>query len=197
MEAAPAPLGKAGGMPDTVSAEIRFREIYEEHYGAILAYCRRRTGHADAHDAAAEVFAIAWRKIDTLVDQNPVRPWLYGVAYRVLSHQWRARDRFERLRDRVGRMALPWSQTPESNVVSRSDRELVLEAARCLSHNDREILRLAAWEELPHSEIARILEISTAAVDQRFHRAKKRLAAEYERISMHRPPASAAKGGRA
>lgn len=184
-------------MPNTVSAEIRFKEIYEEHYAAILAYCRRRTGHSDAHDAAAEVFAIAWKKIDTLDYARPVRPWLYGVAFRVLSHQWRARDRFERLQDKVGRMTLPWAQTPEAETVTRSDRELVIEAASHLSHKDREILRLAAWEELPHSEIARILQISTAAVDQRFHRAKKRLAAEYQRISMHRPPASAAKGGRA
>lgn len=184
-------------MPNTVSAEIRFKEIYAEHYAAILAYCRRRTSHSDAHDAAAEVFAIAWKKIDTLDYARPVRPWLYGVAFRVLSHQWRARDRFERLQDKVGRMTLPWAQTPEAETVTRSDRELVIEAASHLSHKDREILRLAAWEELPHSEIARILQISTAAVDQRFHRAKKRLAAEYQRISMHRPPASAAKGGRA
>ncbi len=184
-------------MPDTASAEILFKELYQDHYGPILAYCRRRTGHADAHDAAAEVFAIAWRKIDTLPAEKARRPWLYGIAYRVLSHQWRARDRFERLKSRVGRMVVPWTQTPEAVAVSRSERERVLEAAARLGSTDREILRLAAWEELPHSEIARILDVSIAAVDQRFHRAKKRLAAEFERLSTHRPPASAQKGGRA
>ena len=59
----------------------------------------------------------------------------------------------------------------------------MLDAATTLRLPDQEILRLAAWEGLPHSDIANILEISVSAVDQRLHRAKKRLAAAFEATS--------------
>ena len=178
----------------TSTAAATFRHLYEAHYRSVLAYCLRRTRRSDAHDAAAEVFAIAWRKIDEIPDGDKARTWLYGVAYRVLGHQYRGRRRFERLKSRVAgtRAAVP--PEPEAVVVRRAqDEQLVVAAAR-LSRTDREILMLAGWEELPHADIAELLGISVAAVDQRFHRAKQRLAREYTRID--RPPSSE-KGGRA
>lgn len=47
--------------------------------------------------------------------------------------------------------------------------DAVLEAASHLNARDREVLDLAAWEGLPHREIAEILGCSIAAVDQRLH----------------------------
>ena len=46
--------------------------------------------------------------------------------------------------------------------------------------DDQEIVQLAMWEELSASDIATVLGISRAAVDQRFTRAKKRLARQLE-----------------
>lgn len=188
------PLGK-GGMTSTTAAETRFKEIYEDHYGSILAYCRRRTARADAHDAAAEVFTVVWRKIDTVPEESKIRAWLYGIAYRVVSHQWRSRDRLSRLKVRIAGDVTESPATPESHTVRRAETERVIAAARRLSLPDQEILRLAGWEELPHSEISQILGVSISAVDQRFHRAKKRLAKQYDQMATHSPPASARKGG--
>ncbi len=41
---------------------------------------------------------------------------------------------------------------------------------------DREILRLAAWEDLPHAQIAEVLDLTVSAVSVRLHRARGRLA---------------------
>ncbi len=160
----------------------------------MLGYCRRRTSLADAHDATAEVFAIAWRKIDVVPDGERALTWLFGVAYRVLGHQWRSRRRLARLRERVTHLGQLPPLGPEGVVVRRSQGREVLEAVARLSPTDREILRLAGWEDLSHADIAEILGISIAAVDQRFHRAKKRLAREYDQIN--RPPENATRGGR-
>jgi RNA polymerase sigma-70 factor (ECF subfamily) len=71
---------------------------------------------------------------------------------------------------------------PEEVVVRRAELDGVLEALALLKPHDRELLRLAAWEELPHVEIAESLGCSVAALDQRLHRAKRKLAAEHDRV---------------
>lgn len=179
---------------DDTDAADAFENLYRSHHAAVLGYCRRRTSLADAHDAAAEVFTIAWRKIDVIPDGERTLTWLFGVAYRVLGHQWRSRRRLARLRERVTHLGQLPPLGPEGVVVRRSQDREVLEAVARLGPTDREILRLAGWEDLPHADIAEILGISVAAVDQRFHRAKKRLAREYDQIN--RPPESATRGGR-
>jgi len=72
---------------------------------------------------------------------------------------------------------------PETVVVQRAEYDAVLEAASRLNVRDREVLSLAAWEGLPHREIAEVLGCSIAAVDQRLHRAKQRLARHYHAIN--------------
>jgi RNA polymerase sigma-70 factor (ECF subfamily) len=55
-----------------------------------------------------------------------------------------------------------------------------------LGETDQEILRLHAWEELAHDEIALVLGLSRGAVRVRLHRARRRLAErmrELERAS--------------
>ena len=61
-------------------------------------------------------------------------------------------------------------------VVRNSEQVEVEQAVRRLNPNDREIVMLYAWEELPRRQIAQTMGISKAAVDQRIHRSYKRLA---------------------
>lgn len=166
------------------SAEAVFRRLYESHHAAVLGYCLRRTGWDDAQDVTAEVFVIAWRKIDEQPDADRTRAWLFGIAYRVLCHHWRSQSRYGRLKRRVAGTSTPAEPGPEGVVVRRADGQRVLDAVQRLREADQEILRLAGWEELPHADIAEILGISVAAVDQRLHRAKRRLAREYDKAGL-------------
>ena len=79
-------------------------------------------------------------------------------------------------------------------MVRRAEYTHVLTAAAQLRTADQEVLRLAAWEGLPHVEIAKLLNISVAAVDQRLHRAKKRLADAFEKNSSNAGSRTAAEG---
>jgi RNA polymerase sigma-70 factor (ECF subfamily) len=65
---------------------------------------------------------------------------------------------------------------PDEQLLRNEEDREVIEALSRLSRTDREIVQLALWEELSPSEIATVLGISRDAVDQRFYRAKKRLA---------------------
>ncbi len=155
--------------------EKTFIDLYEMHYDEVHAFCARRVGWNAAADATADVFAVAWRRIEDLPIARP-RPWLYGVARRVVSNRWRSSSRHDRLVNRVGGQARRGPETPESVVVQRSVDDEVLEALARLRPPDQEILRLAAWEELAGPEIAEVLGISLNAVQQRLTRARRRLA---------------------
>jgi len=173
-----------------------FRSLYDRHYDAILAYFLRRTERSVAQDLTAEVFLVAWRRLEEMPPGEETILWLYGVAANVAAHQRRSVARSARLETRLRMVSSTEpSDEPEAQVVRRAEYEQVLAAAAQLKPSDQEILRLAAWEELPHDQISRLLGVSVAAVDQRLHRAKKRLAKEHRKQSALRLPRTE-EGGR-
>ena len=64
----------------TRAAQAMFESVYTAHVRDVLSYCLRRAAPEEAHDAAAEVFAVAWRRVAELPDEPEVVPWLHGVA---------------------------------------------------------------------------------------------------------------------
>jgi RNA polymerase sigma-70 factor (ECF subfamily) len=161
--------------------KVSFRNIYEQHYSRIRSYCLRRMNQADAGDAVADVFAVAWRRIEDVPTGEATLPWLYGVAYRVVSDYRRGQGRRGRLGVRLRGLSPTPVDAPDSQLVQRQDYELVLASLDQLRPPDQEVLRLAVWEELSHGEIAAALNIKVATVRQRFHRAKRALLKEFER----------------
>ena len=81
---------------------------------------------------------------------------------------------------------------PAEQLVMREESRLVVKAAAQLKHSDREILRLAVWEELKQAQIAFALGISTDAVKKRLSRARRNLANEYVRLEKKRRQVPAA-----
>ncbi len=159
-----------------------FEGLYERHHGAVAAYCARRIGPSDAPDAVADVFAVAWRRRDDVPGEQAL-PWLYGVARRVVSHQWRGARRRRRLVERAGSMRVVAQPGPDVAVIAGAEHQLVRDAVMQLRPMDREVLMLSAWEGLRHDEIADALGCSRAAIDKRITRAKTRLARRYESLT--------------
>ena len=162
--------------------DMRLRRLFENHRLAVLAYCMRRTSRWDALDAAAEVFAVAWRRIDDIPEGDEALPWLYGVARRVLANMQRSARRRYRLQARIA-AAEPRERLTEPVTVQRAEYQWVIDAAGRLSEADREILFLAAWEELSHREAAAVLGITEVAARKRLERARRRLDKELERTA--------------
>lgn len=175
--------------------EARFVEIYRRYGKPLQAYCARRTAGSQVADAVAETFLVAWRRIDQVPDGEATLPWLYGVAYRVLSHQWRHKARSRRLTERLRGLADVESLAPDVLLVRNEEYRVVLTASSRLRPIDQEILRLTLWEELSHADVAVVLGIEATAVKQRAYRARRNLAAEYQRLTKDRQPPAAQKGG--
>lgn len=150
-----------------------FAAMFQAHHAQVLAYALRRTATpADAEDVAAETFVVAWRRRDSI--PTDALPWLYGVARRVLANQRRSTMRRLRL---VAR----WRPEPAPVMAGESDGPAQAALAR-LRPDDQELLRLVAWEELSHAQIATVLGVSVNAVAIRLHRARRRFENEFRRL---------------
>jgi RNA polymerase sigma-70 factor, ECF subfamily len=150
---------------DRAAAEARFRTVFA-HLGAVRAYARRR-GSSDPEAIAAEVMAVAWRRLAD-IPTDDARPWLFATARNLLLAEWRQRQH-RGLRDEAPERV---SDPPSNGFVL--DPELA-NALRALSVADREALLLVAWEDLSPKLAARALGIGEGAFRVRLHRARRRL----------------------
>jgi RNA polymerase sigma-70 factor (ECF subfamily) len=149
--------------------EARFERLYREHAPAVFAYALRRRSPDQAADAAAETFLIAWRRLDDVADADEL-PWLYAIARRVLSTQLRSSRRQDAIAARVA-----FERRGEASPAQDETTLPVLRVLAELGEGDREVLMLAAWEELSSREAAAVLGCSATAYRIRLHRARRRL----------------------
>jgi RNA polymerase sigma-70 factor (ECF subfamily) len=152
----------------------RFESIYRQNFRAILRFTLARLDPEAAKDAAAETFLICWRRLEDV--PGDAAPWLFGVAKKVITGQLRSASRREALRARFEIMGAGRTTTRgiDDEVVQRA---FVLAALAKLSENDREVLKLAVWDELSARVAATALRISRVAYGVRLHRARHRLSA--------------------
>ncbi|MGI8479193.1 MAG: RNA polymerase sigma factor [Gaiellaceae bacterium] len=153
--------GRVAGLPGLPGAgsctRERFERLFADHREALLAYALRRATQEAAEDVVVDAFMVVWRRLDDV--PHDARPWLFGVARRVLADQRRNAWRRASLPARVA------TQPP----ATRSRRSRVPE-------RDSELLLLVAWDGLTPGEAARALRVSRVAPRVRLHRARKRLA---------------------
>jgi RNA polymerase sigma factor (sigma-70 family) len=151
-------------------------DLYRADARHVLAYALRRTDAATADDVVSEVFLIVERRLaDVPVE---ARPWLYGVARRVLANQRRSDSRRAALQAALGVLARDPATVPAPEFEANTP---LLAAIAALRPDDREVLKLTAWEGLDARDAATVLGCSPAAFYTRLHRARTRLQAELRR----------------
>lgn len=175
--------GRAVTSAVDVDRRARYEALFREVYEPLQAYARRRTDRTSADDVVAEALLVLWRRLDQ-VPAELALPWSYGVARRCLANQRRSEHRRDALSDRL------LAERPDvagHDAVPGLEHDDELEAALAdLAADDREILRLWAWEQLQPKEIAVVLDISPNAAAIRVHRAKQRLGEAMQRKSAAR-----------
>jgi RNA polymerase sigma-70 factor, ECF subfamily len=143
-----------------------FEDLVAEVYRPVLRYLVRRTDPTTADDVLGDVLLVLWRRFDDIPDEVRM-PWCFGVARGCLANRLRGERRRLQLVDR-----LATARRAETDAAPGPSLDGAL--AR-LSHTDREVLRLWAWEELPPRDIAVVLGITPNAASIRLHRATGRL----------------------
>lgn len=157
----------------TLDREHAFRALYADHFDAVLGFALRRCDQRDdAADVTAETFLVAWRRITHVPSGPDARPWLYGVARRVLANQRRGSLRRGNLGARLREELRTAEPDPSHGVVVATD---VRAAMQRLSARDQEVLELHLWEGLEPREISEVLGLTAVVVRPRLSRARARL----------------------
>jgi RNA polymerase sigma-70 factor (ECF subfamily) len=166
----------------------RFERLYVEHYGHIYAFVHRRvTGDTgDVPDIVAEVFAVAWKRIDDVPEAPAERLWLYGVARRSVQHHQRSAWRRLRL---VARLTAERAVSPPLDTTTEPLQLRLRGAIEKLRPLDQEVLRLVLWDGLSHAEAATVFSCSVNAIALRLLKAKGRLRQELG-IAAPAPPSA-------
>jgi RNA polymerase sigma-70 factor (ECF subfamily) len=153
-----------------MDAATHFRALFEAHYPRVRRFAHHRAVvGADAEDLVAEVFTVAWRRLDDVPEDDPL-PWLLAVATNVWRNQARSARRYRAV---LRRLPAPEPAPPPPDP---PDAELARALAE-LTSDEREILRLVAWDGLTSRQLALVLAVPEGTARSRLHRARRRLAA--------------------
>jgi RNA polymerase sigma factor (sigma-70 family) len=152
---------------------VDFDDLFRTTYPRVRAYARTMAGPADADDAVAETYAIAWRR-QRDIPHDAALGWLFGVARRVLANTRRSERRFAALHSLLGVERLVDVPDPAEQIADPALRAALLSLAPL----DREAVILTAWFDLSSADAAQALGITPAAFRMRTTRARRRLRAE-------------------
>jgi RNA polymerase sigma-70 factor (ECF subfamily) len=154
-----------------------FAELFDRHAPAIYRYVARRLGPDAADDLSSEVFLIAFQRRDSYdLSRLNARPWLYGIATRLISRRGRDEVRFFRAMARMS--ADPAAEPVADQVTERVDAQALsgrlAAALASLPRSHRDTLLLVA-SGLSHEEVAQALGIAAGTVASRLARARRKL----------------------
>lgn len=117
-----------------------------------------------AEEAVAEAFARALARRNGIA--HPLA-WIYRTAFRLAREELRRERRLTERQNEVSE--------PSSGIPSPDQTPELISALRTLSPNQRAVVVLRFEEDLPVSEIARLMGISPATVRVHLHRGRTRL----------------------
>lgn len=165
-----------GASADPAERPERFAAAYRLLYAPVSGYVLRRVASPEeAAEVVAETFVTLWRRFDEAPAGDALRPWTFAVARKVMANQRRGDRRRSELADRLsGELSRVLHHLPDP-ADRVADRDHLRSALDSLREQDRELLRLVAWEGLSTEQIATVLGVKVAAVRLRLHRARRRL----------------------
>lgn len=157
-----------------------FALLYDRHAAAIHRYVARRLGDGLADDVVAECFLAAFGRRDRYdPGRADARPWLYGIAARVIGKHRRTEVRLLRALARTGvdPVAEDHAERVDSRVTAAALQRRLAAVLAGLPNGDREVLLLIAWADLSYAEVAEALTIPVGTVRSRLSRARRKMRA--------------------
>jgi RNA polymerase sigma factor (sigma-70 family) len=153
-----------------------FADVFDRHAAEILRYVNARLGPDLAEDIMVETFLAAFQRRRTYdTGRRDARPWLYGIAIRLIGKHRRAESRYRRMLLSVprDRETEDWGERSTDRVLAAQLWPKLAAALDGMSTRDRELLLLIAWAELTYDEAAQATGLTVGAVRSRLYRIRK------------------------
>lgn len=154
-----------------------FAALYDRHYPKILRYCSRRLySQSVGEDLTSDVFLTAAIRIDSFRGRSDAEfgQWLYTIATNKINAHLRSYKRRKELLESAARS----NRIGSHETVDQTDHldwPTVYEAILQLKPRDQTLITLRYMQELPHDQIAGIVDLKPAAVRVAISRAMAQL----------------------
>ena len=143
-----------------------------------------------AEEITQDIFLQAYEKLSTLKDPSQFAGWLYAIANRLCIAWMRKQRPAMQPMDDPSIKAIDnltyeryVSEQRESEAIERR-YEIVEELLGKLPESEREVMTLYYLGEMPTKEIGELLDVPVNTIVSRLHRARKRLQADQEILTM-------------
>lgn len=146
---------------------VAFAELLRPEYPTALRLaCGLLQDANEAEDAVQDAAFTAWRRIGNLHEGSSLRPWFLGIV----ANQCRAVKRNKWWS--VSRSEPPEGEAPATDLASSID---LRRALRRISYDERLVLVLRYYLDMPYEEIGATLGVSPKAARTRVERAIHKL----------------------
>jgi RNA polymerase sigma-70 factor (ECF subfamily) len=169
----------------TSRTQADFTRLYESEFDYVWNVLRR-LGVADAHleDVAHDVFTTAWKKLDDYDPMRPLRPWLFGIAFRLASdfrdRAWQKKE----VADPDADVAADESASPHAQVESKQARAIVLRAMEAMPLERRAVFVMHELEGQGIPEVADALQVPLNTAYSRLRLARRDFAVAVEKLRL-------------
>ena len=150
-----------------------FSAVYRVEFPFLVNFLRRLGVHpADLEDLTHDVFITALRRRDTYDPGRPVRPWLFGIAFRLASDFKRLVRHSRELPLHQTVEAADTNPIPDEAAALNQDRKLVLDALARVDPSRRVLFVMHDIEGVAVPEIAQALDIPLGTAHSRLRQAR-------------------------
>jgi RNA polymerase sigma-70 factor, ECF subfamily len=166
---------------------VSLRELFTAHAPYVWNTLRRLGVPAlELEDLTHDVFVQVQRHLGEYDPTRPLRPWLFGFAFRVASQERRRAYRRHETRSGQEKEAVDPTAPADDQLVSEEDRRLVLLALEAIDLDRRAVFVLSQIDEVPMTEVARALAIPANTAYSRLRTARVEFAAAVKRLRARR-----------
>ena len=161
-----------------------FRALFRDEYGYVRLTARRLgIRERDLSDLVHDVFVTVHRKLPEFEVGRPVRPWLFGITFRVVvGHKRRLAYRNEELVGEAAEDHPDDAPHAEQRMEDEERRRMLHEALESLDDDKRAVFVLHELDEVPMKEIAATLDIPTNTAYSRLRLGREELRRALGRI---------------
>ena len=158
-------------------------DVYRAEFRYVYQTVRRLgVRAADTEDVVHDVFLAVSHRWSSYDPERPLKPWLFGVSFRVVSAH-RRRHAYQREVLGVDEpVAVDESSSPEAHAAGQQHRRLLDRGLDALADDRRAVFVLHEIDEVPVPEIALALEIPLGTAYTRLRLAREDFTAALRRL---------------
>lgn len=167
----------------TMSTPLEFRELFESEFAYVARTLRYLGVHGhDLEDVTHDVFLHVYRHLHEFDAARPLRPWLFGFAYRI-ARDFRALSRHRHeFADEPRELSDP-APIAEQLLIESEALLQALQALESLEPDERAVFVAHELDELPVPDVAEALAIPLNTAYSRLRRARSKFEATARRLT--------------